>query len=762
MIERPSSKPGLVNTPETKRLDETTSTATPSVEQRPESAETSSSKPIALPLTSDSFAANPATQGPLVSAVPVERGLEKSEGKPVGPRTHVALEPLLDGSKTVQVERGENWEQTLARHYGKALTPQMVRLVAEANGQMKVDGSPPSIISAPTLEQLYYALHPGEREVGRSIIQDSDFVVVSPGQSIQDVIRQQYGDRDEDVIKVLGEAALYLNDASRYAAPPGVMALPSIDGLNNLITRMKREIKATQARRDAVDEIAILPPLPPTPGRKLRTLLVNDRTALYTIPTEGARYQTEWNDRLADVVLYVYRDQLTEPGLSPEEADERLKELMLAVARINDLTTVDVGAVRELYLPEVHELHRFMGDRHVRQNQQRFKRANNLMWQAIEQTSQGAQNKALALKKVDIRDSAPDGDERMKQIAQTDSVIKDMQVEKAFDNAPLPLIPYVGTMLWVINALKEKSQDVEAGALKFRRADETTVEYAQRLFSNTLSARELQVFEKHPEMLLAVHLNVMSRNGKFEPGQREALKEGLSDLGLMKDGGKINLEGCCSEEAIDAITARTFLDNVDLDLTYEEGESIDSFFSRALRESPVEGDQETIRQLLFFNVMAKRQLQIAEEGDTGVVEPPAVDLDEVEMSMGLRSGPGYENFGSTLSDYEREVLGSILLNEPSPVLDKADETDEAYVSERASRLTMEALAGFERASQASVELSDARKEEIKEAFEQMMRMLAELEDSVDRYELKIQEGMRVVMTKLMDDEPLGAPASWFG
>ena len=41
-------------------------------------------------------------------------------------------------------------------------------------------------------------------------------------------------------------------------------------------------------------------------------------------------------------------------------------------------------------------------------------------------------------------------------------------------------------------------------------------------------------------------------------------------------------------------------------------------------------------------------------------------------------------------------------------------------------------------------------------------MLAAVEESVERYELRIQEGMRVVMSKLIGGEPLGAPASWFG
>ncbi|MEC9466146.1 MAG: hypothetical protein VX834_10195, partial [Myxococcota bacterium] len=257
MIERPSAKPGIVNTPETARSDESSS-RNQTVEQRPasERAPVAATRPLSP--TSDSFDTKVGEPASPMNQARVDRGLDKTEGKPVGPRTKSTVEPLLVGAKQVQVERGDDWSQALARHYGQELTPEMVRLVAAANGQKNPTHSPPSIIAAPTLEQLYYAQHPGEREVGRAIIRESSFVIIPPGESVQDVIRSHYDVEDEQVVKVLTEAALYLNDASRYAAPPGVMALPSIDGLNNLIMRMKREIDATQKRRDAVDEIAIL------------------------------------------------------------------------------------------------------------------------------------------------------------------------------------------------------------------------------------------------------------------------------------------------------------------------------------------------------------------------------------------------------------------------------------------------------------------------------------------------------------------------
>ena len=84
------------------------------------------------------------------------------------------------------------------------------------------------------------------------------------------------------------------------------------------------------------------------------------------------------------------------------------------------------------------------------------------------------------------------------------------------------------------------------------------------------------------------------------------------------------------------------------------------------------------------------------------------------------------------------------------------------MTERAERIYLEALNTYGRNQVGAAQLTDAQKEELREAFLDMIRMLAAVEESVERYELRIQEGMRVVMSKLIGGEPLGAPASWFG
>ena len=224
--------------------------------------------------------------------------------------------------------------------------------------------------------------------------------------------------------------------------------------------------------------------------------------------------------------------------------------------------------------------------------------------------------------------------------------------------------------------LYRDASEVEPGQLEFRRNDETLNEYAQRLFNDTLKPRELELFNKHPEMLLAIHLKIMNRNTKWEPGQRDALETGLTKLGLMDEQGKIILQDCEDDACINRKTAMVFQEATGLDIAYEEGETIDQFFSRAVQSNLSEEQKQTLRLLVFFNVMAKKNVvELKEQGvETHDISNQSLDLDDVEANMGVRSEVCYGNSGSALSDYERARLGAILLEEMETT-DAATEND---------------------------------------------------------------------------------------
>ena len=68
---------------------------------------------------------------------------------------------------------------------------------------------------------------------------------------------------------------------------------------------------------------------------------------------------------------------------------------------------------------------------------------------------------------------------------------------------------------------------------------------------------EIAEFTQRPEFLVAVHLGIMSRNGEFEPGEKQALVAGLQELGLMDENGSIVLDENAISSSIDAKTVET-------------------------------------------------------------------------------------------------------------------------------------------------------------------------------------------------------------
>lgn len=758
MIDGPgSSKPNLSVPPNAKSEDSVeTGSSTPS-----QSTQQSVQAPLGK--TSDTFTTSPATLT-LPKLETPEQPLPSKElgkGRPTGPRQSVSNNPTLSNAERVAVLGGEDWAAVIQRHYGVELSPALVSQIAKANGQTS-DMRPQKLVAMPTLKDLYFELHPAEREASRKIIQRARFVSVSPGQSMEEVIKQHYSIKNPRALDALAGAALFLNDSTRYGATPSVIALPSLRDLGGLLGRMRTEVKAVEDRRGTTDEVAILPPMRPTPGRKLRDILTTDKKALYTVPVAGGRYQTEWNDNLGDLSIYVYREALLEEGLPADEAEERLQEIMAVVARINDLTTVDVGASREMYLPTMKEIEGFLSDRRARQETDRFKSPKNQVWNEILEVSQGAQFRAKAIETLVVGTSAPDSTSRMDGIETASHVVSDMRLEEAHNKRTAIGLPHLGSIYSVLMDVYDDSRKVSPGDLKFRRADESFGDYAQRLFNDTLKPRELEMFKAHPEMLLAIHMKIMNRNTKWEPGQRDALESGLRKLGLMDEAGHVNFEDCETPAAVDKKTAESFLAATGLDEPFIDGESIDVFFGRVSRAPLTDAQRESLRVLVFFNVMAKKSLSELEKngGHPSSMDHHHLDLDDVEASMGVRSEEFYGNSGSALSDHERAVLGAILLGaqsseEPTTAQESSGEDDTRRANAFRARFFFE----LKKEWQEPVVFSDEQDKLFRQAS---LRMMEDMLDDVEAYEQKIQEGVRQVAQLLMSGQPLGAPASWFG
>ena len=434
---------------------------------------------------------------------------------------------------------------------------------------------------------------------------------------------------------------------------------------------------------------------------------------------------------------------------------------MATVARINDLTTVDVGASREIYLPSMREIEKFLSDRKVRQATENFKSPKNQVWNEILEVSQGAQFRAEAIETLVVRESAPDSQERIQGIEKANDVVFDMRVEEAANNATHVGLPQIGAIYGILMELYKDASEVEPGELEFRRPDETLNEYAQRLFNDTLKPRELELFNKHPEMLLAIHLKIMNRNTKWEPGQREALEVGLTKLGLMDNRGKILLDGCEDEGSINCKTADAFKQATGLDVSFEDGETIDQFFGRAAQLDLNDEQKDTLRTLVFFNVMAKKNVaKLKEQGVKAEdIADQTLDLDQVECTMGVRSESFYGNSGSALSDYERAYLAAVLLDEMDATEGVIESTPEEEIDDRnANAFRTRFKYEIEKQWGKPLIFDDVTEKQFREAS---LRMMEDMLDDVNAYEQKIHEGVRQCMQLLLSGQPLGAPASWF-
>ncbi|MBI3180415.1 MAG: hypothetical protein HYZ27_12185 [Deltaproteobacteria bacterium] len=153
-------------------------------------------------------------------------------GAPVGPHERV-----------VPSQGFTSWASFIAHHYeGRTPTPELIDLVARANGLDPTAALPPQV-RLPNVSAIFEHLHPGLRMDMRWLV-GAHFVVTAPGQTWGDFAREVLGPgASEAQIAVAAEVLARHNEA---LAPPVVVALPN---RNDLLKQM--EARAEQLRRQA-------------------------------------------------------------------------------------------------------------------------------------------------------------------------------------------------------------------------------------------------------------------------------------------------------------------------------------------------------------------------------------------------------------------------------------------------------------------------------------------------------------------------------
>ena len=170
--------------------------------------------------------------------------------------------------------------------------------------------------------------------------------------------------------------------------------------------------------------------------------------------------------------------------------------------------------------------------------------------------------------------------------------------------------------------------------------------------------------------------------------------------------------------------------------------------------------KETLRRVVFFNVMAKKNVaRLEAEGvKPEDIAQQTISLDDVEANMGVRSEEFYGNLGSALSEHERVHLAAVMLADMQGGVHAAEDTtsdgDDRRVNAFRSRFLFEVQMQWGK----PLVFDDITDKLFREAS---LRMMEDMLDDVEEYEAKIHEGVRQCMRLLLSGQPLGAPAAWF-
>ena len=672
----------------------------------------------------DRFERGPPSVGVPEVSVPlsrpsVERSPETLVGRPVGSGA------LLHRAAPVRVESGSTWSSALAAHYGQELPDKLVARIASAH-QSESTRSPPGTILAPGLGALYGDIDHLGAGAESKIIERSDIVIPLRGQTIEDTVLAHYrgldwGDRSPspDFVSSASAAVRLLNGRSRYCEPPLLLALPNVDDLITLMERVHSDVVRLRARD-----------------------LDAEKGTLSGVACAGELYSPESGEKLGDVAAFVYRDHLTEPGMAPEQAEREMQEILLAVMRWNRLATLDVSHLSEMYWPTVDQLRAFRAEPRVQVEALRFKRNAPTLWGAIAASSVDARARAVAAKDLKVeRGTSPDA--RLGELERALESLVAMQLERLQDPNDVVDMAYIESLGG------EESFDgdeVYAGVLSARKTGESMEEYAQRLFDGTLQSCELQEFVERPEFLVATHLGLTSRNGDFEPGQRESLIAGLERLGLVGEGGNLLVGGELDDVAVDQKTVAVLNEALHLDLERVEGEPMDAFLERAYSYTYGEGEMDTIKQLWLWNLMAK--------GDVASV-------DEMRQTMVARDEYRFVFDGFFLSADDEVLIQSLMSAEAYEVGASGEEPLTSSGHAEARRVLLKTRRRLIRLGVRLDAMSERQERLFRDSFMQMFTYLQNAEAEQEEFHEKVLIASRLMANRILEGELPGGPDSWF-
>ncbi len=419
----------------------------------------------------------------------------------------------------------------------------------------------------------------------RPIIANAEHFAPAPGQGWVDLARQVYGAElaegvSDETLALLGEALAQINGRSNLEAPPAMVAVPDLRDVNRVLTGMKRGLQSG----------------PPT-VRASVALFGGDQPTPRNLPTAGHTYEARWNDSLRGVVLHAYGDELR--GLNPAQADAKLQEMMLVVARLNDLNTTDLRDAGVIWMPGPRQIrHAMLRLSHPRRRQ-KVLGDNAALWRSVQRTGRDAVTDLAFNEDRQIIPATARGD-LAATIEQTDADVLMARFERVLD-APLGFNTW-GMFSW--NWLFEfYTEDPPVGdELPIRREYESFEEYLDRVAPDMPPEEYRRVLD-NPGAFMMRAAGLINANGDADEQKQQQFASAMLELGMVDDAGRWIVPDPQPEESAQEYANRVSLEaarRVGIEFEVLEGDTLETIFNRI--EATATPQQKALaRQLVIWN-----------------------------------------------------------------------------------------------------------------------------------------------------------------
>ncbi|MEE2962086.1 MAG: hypothetical protein VYA34_15240 [Myxococcota bacterium] len=701
--------------------------------------------------------------------------IHKDTSKPHGPTAGPRDPQFLRNGFRLNLRPNESWQNAVARFFRvNTISEPILKRIAEANG-FSLSEPPPPAITLPTVETLYYEVHP--QNIGRKLplLERSTFLVVEPNQNLEDIIRKTYRNYDEDTIKTLISVTAYTNKLKPSQKNLDVIYIPHTKHWKPIIAQQKHRAALNVKRAKAHPRFQQHGPgknyHPKQLSRNVVRQILADR-ALKDTPTLGNLYQPEPGDDLLEIADELYGSLIENADVDEKEKKALKENILIFLARVNRLDTTDLDERRELlFLPTEKQILLAIDSTQGQEAARKFKSHQNPVWREIQEATQHNQASRVRLAKP----KAPaqrqnDLTKQLEQLTRLEEKVDDVatkveigrQDQEATGELTTPehnrppvdnthITQEIPTPPSQTPTVEPDTVFVEPGQLVIQEPGESTDAYALKLNNGILSSSELLFFRKAPELLLPVHLGLVNRNGEFEPGQKQLVENALKRVELIDAQGNVHIPGKTAEMIERFIIAR-IQKEAELPIWPREDESLNNFIARTQREGLGGEQEELIRALLYYSCASKRWLQQVEAGDRKSQIGP-VTLLALQDSMSPGNGKTMEEFYGTPE--ENLVLFAILFEIP---LGQTEEAKSQSTTDRKVNLTEYVLQDiFDRLHALVPGILDNEEfvEQMKRAFYQTLRIEENRSQKVKEQVNVLHRSHRLVASLIAEAEELG-------